>query len=127
MASGKYRGAKVVDRDGDKIGKVDEIYLDRETEEPEWGAGKHRPVRNALILRAAGRRRMARRRPVVPYEKDMVKDAPAIEPDEELSQAQEDELYGYYGLAYSEDRSDTGSRTARGSATSPTATWAKRP
>jgi hypothetical protein len=31
----EWRGRTVVDRDGEKIHKLDEIYLDRDTNEPE--------------------------------------------------------------------------------------------
>ena len=43
----------------------------------------------------------------VPYSKEQVKDAPDIDSDE-ISQETERELYSYYGLDYSERRSDTG-------------------
>ena len=36
----RYRGATLVDRDGDKIGSIDEIYLDQDTGRPEWLAVK---------------------------------------------------------------------------------------
>ena len=29
-------GRTLVDRDGDKIGKIDEIYVDTTTNQPEW-------------------------------------------------------------------------------------------
>nr|MDQ3344295.1 PRC-barrel domain-containing protein [Actinomycetota bacterium] len=32
----QVRGAKVIDLNGDKIGKVEEIYLDKDTDKPEW-------------------------------------------------------------------------------------------
>jgi sporulation protein YlmC with PRC-barrel domain len=35
-----WRGETVVDRDGDKLGKVEDIYLDRQTDQPEWVAVK---------------------------------------------------------------------------------------
>jgi uncharacterized protein (TIGR02271 family) len=44
----------------------------------------------------------------VPYEKAQVKDAPKMDPDGELSQSEESELYQHYGLDYSESRSDSG-------------------
>jgi uncharacterized protein (TIGR02271 family) len=37
-----------------------------------------------------------------------VKSAPSLDPDGELSQEQEVELYSHYGLPYSDDRSNTG-------------------
>jgi hypothetical protein len=36
----EWRGRTVVDRDGEKIRKLDEIYLDRDTNEPEWALVK---------------------------------------------------------------------------------------
>jgi uncharacterized protein (TIGR02271 family) len=44
----------------------------------------------------------------VPYDNAQVKDAPKVDPDGELSQSQESELYAHYGLDYSESRSDSG-------------------
>jgi uncharacterized protein (TIGR02271 family) len=35
---------------------------------------------------------------VVPYDKDTVKDAPAVDPDGQLSHEEEDRLYRHYGL-----------------------------
>ena len=32
----EWRGANLVDRDGNKIGTIDEIYLDSQSNEPEW-------------------------------------------------------------------------------------------
>ena len=33
-----WRGRDVIDRNGEKIGKFDELYLDEETSKPEWAA-----------------------------------------------------------------------------------------
>jgi sporulation protein YlmC with PRC-barrel domain len=37
---GSWRGSNAVDSDGDKIGKIEEIYMDAETGKPEWLAVK---------------------------------------------------------------------------------------
>jgi uncharacterized protein (TIGR02271 family) len=92
------RGQEVLDRDGDKIGKLDEIYVDQQTGQPEWalvktglfgGRGTFVPLASAQPgddgLRVA-------------FEKDRVKDAPNIDPDHELTPQEETELYQYYGL-----------------------------
>jgi uncharacterized protein (TIGR02271 family) len=44
----------------------------------------------------------------VPFDKGTVKDAPSIEPEGELTQEEEAQLYSHYGLEYSEERSDSG-------------------
>jgi uncharacterized protein (TIGR02271 family) len=102
------RGSTVVSRDGEKIGSVEDIYLDRETEEPEWAmvrTGLFGPRGTFVPLAEAT---MQGSDIAVPYGKDQVKSAPNMDPDGELSQEQEAELYGHYGLDYADDRSDTG-------------------
>lgn len=48
----------------------------------------------------------------MPYSKDQVKNAPNAEPDGELSQDEEAQLYAHYGLSYSEHTSDSGLPTS---------------
>ena len=35
-----WRGMKVVDADGDRVGTIDDVFLDRQTGEPEWATVK---------------------------------------------------------------------------------------
>jgi uncharacterized protein (TIGR02271 family) len=106
----EWRGQDLLDADGDKIGSIDEIYIDSKTEQPEWalvktglfgGKGTFVPLSQASP-EAGGVR--------VPYAKSHVKDAPNIEPDGELSQAEERTLYQHYEVAYG----DTGSGSSNG-------------
>lgn len=102
------RGARIIDLDGNKIGKVDEIYLDRDTDAPEFAlvnTGLFGSRASFVPLQGANQ---AGDDLQVPYAKDQVKDAPNIEPGRELSQSEEAELYRYYGLDYGETRSDSG-------------------
>ena len=50
----QMRGMTAVDHDGEKIGKIEEIYLDSETGQPEWAARQDRAVRRQGHVRAAG-------------------------------------------------------------------------
>ena len=107
-AVAKWRGRNAVDSDGDKIGSIDEIYLDTETNKPEWLA-----VRTGLFGTKVSFIPIAEARDTgaevqVPYDKQQVKDAPNAEADGELSQEEEASLYGYYGLDYSEGSSESG-------------------
>jgi len=102
------RGQDLYDRSGDKLGSLDEIYLDAETGAPEWAlvnTGLFGTKSTFVPLRDATDDGGSLR---VPYEKAQVKDAPKVDPDGELSQQQEAELYRHYGLDYSESRSDSG-------------------
>jgi uncharacterized protein (TIGR02271 family) len=44
----------------------------------------------------------------VPFEKAQIKDAPSVDPDGQLSQREEAELYRHYGMQYSESESGSG-------------------
>jgi len=103
-----WRGNDVVDRDGDKIGKIEEVYLDEQTDQPEWLAVKTGLFGGKLTfipLREATAEGDGVR---VPYENSLVKDAPNAEADGALSQDEEQALYRHYGLEYGESRSDSG-------------------
>jgi uncharacterized protein (TIGR02271 family) len=104
----QFRGQDLCDGDGDKIGSIEEIYLDAGTDEPEWAlvnTGRFGTKSTFVPLRDA---REAEGTLRVPFDKATVKDAPKMDPDGQLSQREEAELYRYYGLEYSEARSDTG-------------------
>jgi uncharacterized protein (TIGR02271 family) len=95
-----FRGRIVLDRDGDKIGKIDDIYEDKQTGEPEWAlvnTGLFGTKKTFVPLRGAS--------PVgedvrVPVEKAHVKDAPGIDADGELSETEERQLFTHYDLGY---------------------------
>jgi uncharacterized protein (TIGR02271 family) len=102
------QGAAVLSQQGDKIGTVQDIYLDNDTNEPEWAL-----VNTGLLGGRSSFVPLAQATTrgddiVVPYDKDKVKDAPTMEEDGQLSQQEEAGLYEYYGLSYSEAPSDSG-------------------
>ncbi|MEU4119263.1 PRC and DUF2382 domain-containing protein [Kitasatospora sp. NPDC028055] len=90
-------GHKAVDRNGDKIGTVDEVYLDDATGHPEWAA-----VRTGIFGRDAfvplTTSEFSGDELRVPYDKSLVKDSPDFGVGQHLSPAQELQLYRYYGL-----------------------------
>ncbi|MFD7731945.1 PRC and DUF2382 domain-containing protein [Kitasatospora phosalacinea] len=90
-------GHKAVDRNGDKIGTVDEVYLDDATGEPEWAA-----VRTGIFGRDAfvplTTSEFAGDELRVPYDKSLIKESPDFGVGQHLSPAQELQLYRYYGL-----------------------------
>jgi uncharacterized protein (TIGR02271 family) len=110
----QLRGEDLATRDGDKIGSIEEIYLDAETDQPEWAlvnTGLFGTKSTFVPLRDATESDGTLR---VPFDKETVKDAPKIDPDGELSRREESELYRYYGIAGSGERSDTGADTETG-------------
>lgn len=92
-------GGTVVGTDGDKIGKIGQLFLDDRTGDPEWVT-----VTTGLFGRAESFVPLASATVqgdeiVVPYDKSKVKGAPRVEDSEgHLSPDEERELYRYYGF-----------------------------
>jgi uncharacterized protein (TIGR02271 family) len=107
-AVAEWRGSNAVDSNGEKIGTVEEIYIDAETGKPEWVAVKTGMVGSKLSFIPIAEATETGGQVRVPYDNQQVKDAPAVESDHELSQDEEANLYRHYGLGYSEARSDSG-------------------
>jgi sporulation protein YlmC with PRC-barrel domain len=90
-------GRKAFDRNGVKIGTVDEVYLDDATGAPEWAA-----VRTGLFSRDAfvplEPSELVNGALRIPYERALIKDAPDFGVGRHLSPEQELQLYHHYGL-----------------------------
>lgn len=88
----------VVDQDGDKVGKVGQVYLDDANGQPNWvtvNTGLFGANETFIPLDEASQNGDEVR---VPYTKDFIKDAPNLDADAHVDEGQEDELYRYYGL-----------------------------
>jgi hypothetical protein len=99
-----WRGRVVVGRDDEKIGKIDELYVDRGSQEPEWAL-----VTTGLLGTRASFVPLAGARPegenvVVSVTKEEVGEAPEVEAEGELSEQEEAELYRHYGIDRAEQR-----------------------
>jgi sporulation protein YlmC with PRC-barrel domain len=93
-----WRGMKMVDADGDKIGTIEDIYFDRQTGEPEWATVRTGLLGTRVSFVPIAEAEVAGDREVrVPFQKEQVKDAPNIEADGELSPEEERQLYEHYG------------------------------
>jgi hypothetical protein len=93
-----WQGKTMVDADGDKIGTIEAIYLDRQTGEPDWAT-----VKTGLFGHKHSFVPIAQAEPTddekirVPFQKEQVKNAPKIEAEGELSPDDERQLYEHYG------------------------------
>jgi uncharacterized protein (TIGR02271 family) len=95
-----WQGGTMVDRDGDRIGSIDAIYLDDQTGQPEWAlvtTGLFGTKASFVPLAQATQTDQDVR---VPYDKQLVKDAPGFDPDGHLSEGEERQLWRHYGLDY---------------------------
>ena len=96
-----WRGEKVIDPDGGKLGDLEAVYVDTATDEPAFITvrvgfiGRHKlafvPLDGATVKPDAVR---------VRYDKRLVADAPTIDLDGELTAADEPEVFAHYNLPY---------------------------
>lgn len=102
------RGQDLFGRDDEKLGSIEEIYMDAESGQPEWALvntglfGMKQSFVPISDLQNEGDR------VTVPFDKATVKDAPKVDPDGSLSPSEERELYSHYGRGYDSDSGDAG-------------------
>ena len=93
----RLQGMQVVDANGDKIGRLEDVYHDIDTGQPEWlgiGTGLLHNKRRVVPAATADIEGDEIR---VPYPKSQVHDSPHVD-GEEIAPAQEQELFAYYGV-----------------------------
>ena len=106
---GSFIGQTLYSSDNEKVGKVGQVYLDDDTDRPEFltvntglfGMNESFvPAADAEVTGDGVR---------VPFTKDQIKDAPNVDVDSgHLDQSEERRLYDHYGMTYSERTSDPG-------------------
>jgi len=106
---GSFIGQTLYSSDNEKVGKVGQVFLDDDTDRPEFltvntglfGMNESFvPAADAEVTGDGVR---------VPFTKDQIKDAPNVDVDSgHLDQSEERRLYDHYGMTYSERTSDSG-------------------
>jgi uncharacterized protein (TIGR02271 family) len=92
-------GAPVRGSDGEKLGKIDAIYLDDATDTPEWAAVKSGLFSSQVSLVPLAQAGWDGETLTVPFDKQALQAAPHHDPDVAISAADENELYRHYGLS----------------------------
>ena len=101
-------GATVHGSDGEKLGKVDAIYFDDETDKPEWAAVKSGLFGNQVSLVPLAQGTWDDGALTVPFGKAALSAAPHHDPDTAITPTQEDELYRHYGVTSGGTSTETG-------------------
>jgi uncharacterized protein (TIGR02271 family) len=92
----QYIGMTAVDSEGDKVGKIEQVYLDDQTNEPVWvtvSTGLFGSRQSFAPLYGATAEGETVRLAVT---KDLVKDAPNIEDDAHVTEGEQNALYQHY-------------------------------
>jgi PRC-barrel domain len=110
----EWHGKDLVDRDGERIGRLEDVYFDVGTDQPQFATVKEGLIGRHLTFVPLTEVTIGPDNLQVSASKADVKDAPnlALEGDE-LSQADESTLYHYYQLNYAPSDTPSGRRLAR--------------
>jgi uncharacterized protein (TIGR02271 family) len=95
-----WQGATMVDRDGDRVGTIESIYVDDQSGEPEWALVNTGLFGTRSTFVPIAQATSSGDQVQVPYQKQLIKDAPRMDPDGHLSEAEEQQLWRHYGLDY---------------------------
>ena len=110
----EWRGRDLIDRGGQRIGKLEDVYFDIETDEPQFGTVKEGFLDRHLTFVPLTAITVGPDNIQVSVTKQQVKDAPTIEHEgDELSQADESALYHYFEMNYTPSHNPSGRRLAR--------------
>src|ERR1017187_5236849 len=109
-----WHGKMLVDRNGEKIGKLQDVYVDVETDEPQFATVKEGFIDRHLTFVPLGGIKVGPDELQVAVTKAQVQAAPNIEQHgEELSREDESALYHHYELNYTPPNTESGRRLAR--------------
>ena len=110
----EWHGKMLVDRNGEKIGKLQDVYVDVETDEPQFATVKEGFIGRHLTFVPLGGVQVGPDGLQVSVTKEQVRSAPDIEMHgEELSQDDESALYHHFELNYTPPTTPSGRRLAR--------------
>jgi hypothetical protein len=109
---GTWQGRTLLDRDSGRIGTIDAIYLDDRTGQPEWALVNTGLFGTKSSFVPLARAFQSDNDVLTPYDKQLVMDAPRVDADQRLSEADERQLWRHYGLAY--DTTDRSAQRERG-------------
>jgi uncharacterized protein YrrD len=111
---GEWHGKTLVDRNGQKIGKLQDVYVDVETDEPMFGTVKEGLIGRHLTFVPLAGITIGPDDLQTAVTKEQVRSAPNIElHGDELSLADESTLYHHYQLNYTPPDTERGRRLAR--------------
>jgi hypothetical protein len=109
-----WHGKLLVDVNGDKIGKLEGVYVDVETDVPQFATVKEGFIGRHLTFVPLGGIKVGADELQVAVTKQQVEAAPNLEQHgEELSQADESSLYHHFELNYTPPDTESGRRLAR--------------
>lgn len=97
----KWCGHDVIDVKGSKIGELEAVYVDTDTDQPSFATIKiGMPTRHRLVFAPLAGATVGPGYVRIVYAKKQVKGAPSIQADGELPANEEEAVFAHYDLPY---------------------------
>jgi len=110
----EWLGKALVDCDGERIGKLQEVYVDVETDQPQFGTVKEGFLDRHLTFVPLAGAEVGPDELRVTVAKARVRSAPDLDlSGQEMSQADESALYHHFEMNYTPIENESGRRLAR--------------
>jgi hypothetical protein len=91
-----WRGRILVDRDGHRLGRIEDVYLDPRTHDASFAVVRTGIFGTRIAFMPLREVAIEDERARAPYARAQVEDAPAVDPYRELSPGEEAALYRHY-------------------------------
>lgn len=102
-------GADALDMQDDRIGEINQVYVDEQTDHPTWASVRLGLLSGAEVLVPLEDAKWDERSLHVAVERRVAREAPRKEMDEPLTLEEQDRLYTHYGIpAVQHPRSELG-------------------
>lgn len=98
--------ATAYDQDGDKLGKINEVYINDNSGQPDFIEVNHGLFGMGSSLVPLRGHSLEGEELRLAFQKDRIKDAPNVDADAHLSTDEQTELYRHYGLESTENRTN---------------------
>jgi len=108
-----WRGKDLLDRDGVKIGKLEDVYVDTETDVDEFGTVKEGLIGRHLTFVPLRDATLSPEFVKATVSKAEVKDAPNLTADGDITAMDEEGIYRHYGVDYAPPSTPSGRRLGR--------------
>jgi sporulation protein YlmC with PRC-barrel domain len=111
-AISEWQGRELIDRNGDRIGRLEDVYYDVETEEPQFGTVKEGVIARHYTFVPLGGATIGPDSLQVTVSREQVKSAPNVDLGSS-SPIDESSLYHHYELNYTPLATESGRRLTR--------------
>jgi hypothetical protein len=95
-----WQGRDVVDRQGEKLGKLDDVLYDGESDDPAFAAVLSGTLKKHLTYVPLVGASVGREYVRVRFPKGDLKQAPTFDPETQLTADDEASIYGFFGMDY---------------------------